>query len=76
MGISVRMRYLISRCKTDEQSESLAKSYKMLMSSDGGMGSAFKVMSIFPKTLETILAKRGGTPNGFLHSLHKNHKNN
>lgn len=61
------MQYLMQSCEKMEDRKSLFNAYKMLMTSteEGGMGSAFKSFSIFPKSLENILHKRGGYPDGF-----------
>ncbi|MFH4977616.1 hypothetical protein AB6A40_004325 [Gnathostoma spinigerum] len=65
MGIGLRLRRLLQSCEKQEDQENLIKSYNMLMSEEG-LGTRFKVMSMFPKTLKTILDKRNG-PAGFLH---------
>ena len=61
------MQYLIRQCKSQEDRQSLLNAFKMLMttSEEGGMGTAFKCFSIFPKNLSTIMQKRGGFPDGF-----------
>lgn len=46
-----------------KERESLLKSCELLLSEDG-MGTRFKVMSMFPKTLKCVLEERGG-PAGF-----------
>uniref|UniRef100_A0A9J2P4X3 Protein arginine methyltransferase NDUFAF7 n=1 Tax=Ascaris lumbricoides TaxID=6252 RepID=A0A9J2P4X3_ASCLU len=63
MGIGVRLRRLVEKCSKREDQMNLIKSYNMLMSEEG-MGTRFKVMSVFPKTLKGILDKRG-SPAGF-----------
>ena len=67
MGILVRMQYLMKAAKTKEEKENLFNAYKLLMTGteSGGMGAAFKCFSIFPKTLASIIEKRGGYPDGF-----------
>ncbi|KAE9554219.1 hypothetical protein FO519_002583 [Halicephalobus sp. NKZ332] len=67
LGILARMQYLMKQCKTKEERQSLFNAYKMLMTSteEGGMGTAFKCFSIFPKSLTEIMQKRGGYPDGF-----------
>ncbi|TKR77555.1 hypothetical protein L596_018505 [Steinernema carpocapsae] len=64
MGIGLRLRKLIEQLKSRDQQESLIKAYNMLMSEEG-MGTRFKAMTMYPKTLQTILDKRGG-PAGFV----------
>ena len=53
--------------KTKEDRQNLYNAYKLLMSGNesGGMGAAFKCFSIFPKSLSSIIEKRGGYPDGF-----------
>uniref|UniRef100_A0A1I8EEC5 Protein arginine methyltransferase NDUFAF7 n=2 Tax=Wuchereria bancrofti TaxID=6293 RepID=A0A1I8EEC5_WUCBA len=63
MGIGLRLQKLLECCKTEEEKNNLLKSCEMLLS-EKGMGKRFKVMSIFPKTLENILSQRKG-PAGF-----------
>ncbi|VDK81304.1 unnamed protein product [Litomosoides sigmodontis] len=63
MGIGLRMEKLLASCKTKEEKKNLLKSCEILLS-EKGMGERFKVMSIFPKTLESILSQRKG-PAGF-----------
>uniref|UniRef100_A0A1I8A2I7 Protein arginine methyltransferase NDUFAF7 n=1 Tax=Steinernema glaseri TaxID=37863 RepID=A0A1I8A2I7_9BILA len=63
MGIGIRLRKLVEQLKTRDQQEALIKSYNMLMSEEG-MGTKFKAMAMYPRTLENILQKRGG-PAGF-----------
>lgn len=63
MGIGLRMEKLLANCKTKEQKKNLLQSCEILLSEEG-MGKRFKVMSIFPKTLESILTLRKG-PAGF-----------
>ena len=67
LGIMARMQYLIRQCKSQEDRQSLLNAFKMLMmtTEEGGMGTAFKCFSIFPKNLSTIMQKRGGFPDGF-----------
>uniref|UniRef100_A0AC35FTV5 Protein arginine methyltransferase NDUFAF7 n=1 Tax=Panagrolaimus sp. PS1159 TaxID=55785 RepID=A0AC35FTV5_9BILA len=67
LGILTRMQYLMSICKSKEDRENLFNAYKLLMTGTehGGMGAAFKTFSIFPKTLQQIMEKRGGYPDGF-----------
>ncbi|CAI4232404.1 unnamed protein product [Auanema sp. JU1783] len=61
LGIGVRLRRLLQMCDNRTKQEHLIKSYNFLMQE---MGEKFKVLSVFPKTLESILEKRG-TPEGF-----------
>lgn len=63
MGIALRLEKLLANCKTKEERKNLLKSCEILLS-EKGMGERFKVMSIFPKTLESILSQRKG-PAGF-----------
>ncbi|CAG9537860.1 unnamed protein product [Cercopithifilaria johnstoni] len=63
MGIGLRLEKLLASCKTKEEKKNLVESCEILLS-DKGMGERFKVMSIFPKTLESILSQRKG-PAGF-----------
>lgn len=63
MGIAVRLQKLLACCKTKEEEKNLLRSCEFLMSGKG-MGERFKVMAIFPKTLESILSERKG-PAGF-----------
>ncbi|VDN86842.1 unnamed protein product [Brugia pahangi] len=63
MGIGLRLQRLLACCKTEEDKQNLLKSCEILLS-EKGMGERFKVMSIFPKTLENILSQRKG-PAGF-----------
>ncbi|VBB31084.1 unnamed protein product [Acanthocheilonema viteae] len=63
MGIGLRLEKLLASCKTKEEKKNLLRSCEMLLS-EKGMGERFKVMSIFPKTLESILSQRRG-PAGF-----------
>jgi NADH dehydrogenase [ubiquinone] 1 alpha subcomplex assembly factor 7 len=67
LGILTRMQYLMSISKSKEDRENLFNAYKLLMTGTehGGMGAAFKTFSIFPKTLQPIMEKRGGYPDGF-----------
>ncbi|GMS90034.1 hypothetical protein PENTCL1PPCAC_12209 [Pristionchus entomophagus] len=62
LGIGVRLRRLIETCGERGKQEELIKSYNMLM---GDMGERFLAMSIFPKTLQPIIQRRGGAPAGF-----------
>ncbi|GMR43270.1 hypothetical protein PMAYCL1PPCAC_13465 [Pristionchus mayeri] len=62
LGIGVRLRRLIETCDERAKQEQLIKSYNMLM---GDMGERFLAMSIFPKTLQPLIRKRGGAPAGF-----------
>ncbi|CAB3402323.1 unnamed protein product [Caenorhabditis bovis] len=68
VGIEHRLRRLLKICADREKQLQLIKSYNMLM---GDMGEKFKAISIFPKTLETILTARGG-PAGFATGPPKN----
>lgn len=63
MGIGLRLRKLLEGCKMKKERENLLKSCELLLSEDG-MGTRFKVMSMFPKTLKCVLEERGG-PAGF-----------
>lgn len=63
MGIGLRLEKLLASCKTKEEKKNLLKSCEILLS-EKGMGERFKVMSIFPKTLGSILSQRKG-PAGF-----------
>ncbi|EFO20574.1 hypothetical protein LOAG_07918 [Loa loa] len=63
MGIGLRLQKLLACCKTKEEKENLFKSYEILLSAKG-MGERFKMMSVFPKTLGSILSQRKG-PAGF-----------
>uniref|UniRef100_A0A0R3RZ23 Protein arginine methyltransferase NDUFAF7 n=1 Tax=Elaeophora elaphi TaxID=1147741 RepID=A0A0R3RZ23_9BILA len=63
MGIGLRLEKLLASCRTKEEKKNLLKSCEILLS-EKGMGERFKVMSIFPKTLENILNQRKG-PAGF-----------
>ncbi|VDK66761.1 unnamed protein product [Anisakis simplex] len=63
LGIGIRLRRLVEKCSNRDDQVNLIKSYNMLMS-DEGMGTRFKVMSVYPKTLKNILDKRG-YPAGF-----------
>ncbi|VDM96414.1 unnamed protein product [Thelazia callipaeda] len=63
MGIGLRLEKLMNSCKTKEERQALLNSCEMLLS-DKGMGTRFKVMSLFPKTLKDILIQRKG-PAGF-----------
>ncbi|MCP9263555.1 NADH dehydrogenase [ubiquinone] complex I, assembly factor 7 [Dirofilaria immitis] len=63
MGIGLRLQKLLTSCETEEEKKNLIKSCEILMG-EASMGARFKVMSIFPKTLENVLSKRKG-PAGF-----------
>lgn len=68
LGISTRLNSLLQNCKTSEERESLKHGYRMIMDPDC-MGTSFKVLSVFPQTLEKIIEKRGGAPTGFVSSV-------
>ncbi|VDN25851.1 unnamed protein product [Gongylonema pulchrum] len=63
MGIGLRLERLLEGCKTKEERTNLLRSSEILLSEEG-MGTRFKFMSMFPKTLKDILEMREG-PAGF-----------
>ncbi|VDN52973.1 unnamed protein product [Dracunculus medinensis] len=70
MGIGIRLNRLLQSCSNEKDRENLVESYKFLMS-DEGMGSRFKVMSIYPKVLyETLIFRQG--PAGFPQDYSRN----
>lgn len=56
MGGEARLKVLVENAKTEENKETLKSGYEML-TSPTQMGSRFKFFTIFPKVLETHLAK-------------------
>lgn len=64
MGFGIRLRRLLESCKSKVERDQLLKSSSYLMSDDE-MGHRFKMLSLFPKTMESIMGKRGGSPAGF-----------
>ncbi|CAJ0943261.1 unnamed protein product, partial [Mesorhabditis belari] len=61
LGIQHRLMQLLKSCNEREKQEDLIKGYNYLL---GEMGERFKVLSLFPKTLQSIMEKRKG-PAGF-----------
>lgn len=64
MGVGLRLRRLLDECTSRTDQENLIKAYNLLID-EHGMGTRFKAMCLFPKTLNNIIEVRGGTPAGF-----------
>lgn len=60
------MRYLLDKCSSQQQKDHATRSFKILVGGNAeDMGTKFKVVSLFPTTLNKIIRMRGGVPAGF-----------
>ena len=66
MGIRLRIERLLQQTHELEDRKQILNAYSMLTSGDDdGMGMKFKFFSLFPKTLDGIMQKRGGYPGNY-----------
>lgn len=67
MGIRLRIERILQQTPNLEDRKQILSAYSTLTGAGSDdMGMAFKMFSIFPKTLESIMKKRGGFPGKLL----------